>query len=102
MIWKTKIVALAAIATIVAFGAGAAHADPYAIRIGWVQTPGHMAPIIEALSKKHPELFKHLGRSYTMQPIHFNGTTPQSRAKVAQTDRDCFATLAMTKEGRWP
>jgi NitT/TauT family transport system substrate-binding protein len=60
----------------------AARGDPYPIRIGWVQTPGHMAPIVEALSKKHPELFKHLGQSYAMQPIHFNGTTPQIQAQA--------------------
>ena len=80
MIRKTKAIAfaLAGVAGI----AGAAQADPYAIRIGWVQTPGHMAPIIEALAKKHPELFKHLGQSYTMQPIHFNGTTPQIQAQA--------------------
>jgi ABC-type nitrate/sulfonate/bicarbonate transport system substrate-binding protein len=59
-----------------------AQADPFAIRIGWVQTPGHMAPVIEALSKKHPELFKHLGQSYTMAPIRFNGTTPQIQAQA--------------------
>jgi len=64
------------------FVVGAANADPLAIRIGWVQTPGHMAPIVEALSKKHPELFKHLGKSYVMEPIHFNGTTPQIQAQA--------------------
>jgi sulfonate transport system substrate-binding protein len=62
--------------------AGAAWADPFPIRVGWVQTPGHMAPVIEALSKKHPELFKHLGQSYVIQPTRFNGTTPQIQAQA--------------------
>ncbi len=79
--WKTR-----TIATIVFIGAVSlavvAQADPFPIRIGWVQTPGHMAPVIEALSKKHPELFKHLGQSYVMQPIRFNGTTPQIQAQA--------------------
>ncbi len=78
MSWKTEAIAFALIGGI----AGAAQADPYAIRIGWVQTPGHMAPVIEALAKKHPELFKHLGQSYTMQPVHFNGSTPQIQAQA--------------------
>jgi ABC-type nitrate/sulfonate/bicarbonate transport system substrate-binding protein len=78
-----KIKTIAIVGAIGIFGfAGAAHADPFTIRIGWVQTPGHMAPVIEALSKKHPELFKHLGQSYVMQPIHFNGTTPQIQAQA--------------------
>lgn len=73
--------AAAALFALVLATAGAA-ADPLTIRIGWVQTPGHMAPIIDALSKKHPELFKHVGKSYVMQPIHFNGTTPQIQAQA--------------------
>ena len=72
--------ALASSATL-ALAAGAA-ADTLTIRIGWVQTPGHMAPIVEALSKKRPELFPHLGKSYKMEPIHFNGTTPQIQAQA--------------------
>lgn len=74
-IWATALAVIAA-------GTVAARADPLAIRIGWVQTPGHMAPVIEALSKKHPELFKHLGQSYTMAPTRFNGTTPQIQAQA--------------------
>src|SRR5665213_2910981 len=60
----------------------AAQADPFPIRIGWVQTPGHMAPVIEALGKKHPGIFKHLGQSYAFDPIHFAGTTPQIQAQA--------------------
>jgi len=79
--WKIK--AMAALAVISAIcAAGAARADPLKIRVGWVQTPGHMAPIIEALSKKHPEIFKHLGQSYAFDPIHFAGTTPQIQAQA--------------------
>jgi NitT/TauT family transport system substrate-binding protein len=60
--------------------AAATAADPLKIRIGWVVTPGHLTPLIEALGKKHPELFKHLGKSYTMEAIRFAGTTPQIQA----------------------
>ena len=74
---------MAAAAVIGALGAaGAVQADPLKIRVGWVQTPGHMAPVIEALSKKHPEIFKHLGQSYAFDPIHFAGTTPQIQAQA--------------------
>ncbi len=59
-----------------------AQADPLQIRVGWVQTPGHLAPLIEALGKAHPEIFKHLGQSYTMQAVRFNGSTPQIQAQA--------------------
>src|SRR5215467_4154570 len=76
-----RVAATLAAATLIGMTGGVA-ADPLAIRVGWVQTPGHMAPIVEALAKRHPELFKHLGQSYVMQPIHFNGTTPQIQAQA--------------------
>ena len=73
---------IAALATVTMLITGTCFADPFPIRVGWVQTPGHMAPLIEALAKKHPEIFKHLGQSYVMQPVHFNGTTPQIQAQA--------------------
>jgi NitT/TauT family transport system substrate-binding protein len=76
--WKLRI--LGAVAIMAA--AGQVQADPLPIRVGWVQTPGHMAPVVEALGKRHPELFKHLDASYALQPIHFNGTTPQIQAQA--------------------
>jgi len=57
-----------------------AHAEPLTIRVGWVVTPGHMAPLVEALGKRDPAVFKHLGQSYVLQPIRFNGTSPQIQA----------------------
>ena len=60
----------------------AAWAEPLTIRIGWVVTPGHMAPLIEALGKREPAVFKHLGQSYVLQPLRFNGTTPQIQAQA--------------------
>src|SRR6185437_2821216 len=74
---------IAAIAVALAAGIAAAStavADPLNIRVGWVVTPGHLTPLIEALGRKHPEFFKHLGKSYTMEAIRFAGTTPQIQA----------------------
>jgi ABC-type nitrate/sulfonate/bicarbonate transport system substrate-binding protein len=55
--------------------AGAADADPVKIREGWV-APGNWASIW--LQKK--DLAKHLGQSYTMDPVHFVGTPPMVTA----------------------
>lgn len=79
--WKIR--AMAAVAVIGAMGAaGAAWADPLKIRVGWVVTPGHLAPLIEELGKREPGVFKHLGQSYDMQAVHFQGTTPEIQAQA--------------------
>lgn len=72
----------AALLVVAASAAGAASADPLTIRVGWVVTPGHLAPLVEALGKVHPEVFKHLGQSYVMQAVHFQGTTPEIQAQA--------------------
>jgi NitT/TauT family transport system substrate-binding protein len=65
-----------------------AHADPVKIRAGWSNTPTAMAPIIFA----KPELAPHLGKTYTMEPVHFAGSAPEITA-LASGDLD-IATLA--------
>jgi NitT/TauT family transport system substrate-binding protein len=78
---------LAALGTFI-LGATAAAADPVKIRAGWSNTPTAMAPLI--FSK--PELLKHYGVSYTMEPTHFAGSAPEITA-LASGDLD-IATLA--------
>ena len=77
-----KIIATAAAAALVATvcSAAGALADPLEIKIGWATTPTHMQPIIDALQKKHPELFHHFGKSYVAEGVHFQGSTPQIQA----------------------
>jgi sulfonate transport system substrate-binding protein len=57
-----------------------AKAEPVTIKVGWAQTPGHLAPLIEALGKRHPEVMPHFGKSYVMEPVRFKGSTPQIQA----------------------
>jgi NitT/TauT family transport system substrate-binding protein len=91
---RTAIAAAALIAAI--SGAGAARAEPLMIKIGWVVTPGHMAPLIEALGKREPAVFKHLGQSYILQPLRFNGTTPQIQAQaIGDLEVASFSTSAL-------
>jgi sulfonate transport system substrate-binding protein len=78
---------LAALAAVV-LASGTAMADPVKIRAGWSNTPTAMAPII--FSK--PELLKHYGQSYTMEPVHFAGSAPEITA-LASGDVD-IGTLA--------
>lgn len=73
-----------------------ARADPLQIRIGWVVTPGHLAPLIEELGKRQPSLFQHLGKSYVMQAVHFQGTTPEIQAQaINELEIASFSTAAV-------
>jgi sulfonate transport system substrate-binding protein len=88
-------VAAAALSAMIGL-AGIARAQPLTIRIGWVVTPGHLAPLIEALGKREPAVFKHLGQSYVLQPLRFNGTTPQIQAQaIGDLEVASFSTSAL-------
>jgi ABC-type nitrate/sulfonate/bicarbonate transport system substrate-binding protein len=88
---------LPAAAMLTVFGGMAgASADPWAIRVGWVVTPGHLAPLIEELGKREPGVFKHLGQSYTLQAVHFQGTTPEIQAQaINELEVASFSTAAV-------
>ncbi len=72
---------LAALA-VLALGA-AASAEPVKIRIGWITVPTSLAPILFA----RPELAPHLGKSYTIEPMHFTGSSAMTTA-LASGDLD--------------
>jgi sulfonate transport system substrate-binding protein len=58
----------------------AARADePLRLRIGWVVVPGHLFPVL--FQKK--ALLRHYGQSYTVEPVHFQGSAPQVTALAA-------------------
>ena len=63
--------------------ASAAQADPVKLRIGWSDVPSSLTPILDV----KPDLVRHLGKSYTLEPIHFNGTAPMVTA-LATGDLD--------------
>jgi sulfonate transport system substrate-binding protein len=68
---------LAAVLIIAASHARAA--DPVPIRIGWVVTPPELQPVLFA----HPEVTRHLGKSYAMEAIHFKSTPVMITALAA-------------------
>jgi NitT/TauT family transport system substrate-binding protein len=89
-----------AVAAVIAAGviglAATARAEPLTIRVGWVVTPGHLIPLIEALGKRQPALFKHLGKSYMLQTLRFQGTTPMIQAQaIGELDIAAFSTAAL-------
>lgn len=58
-----------------ALGGHGASAEPVKITIGWSVTPSDLAPLMLA-----PGVAKHNGVTYTVEPVHFRGTTVQITA----------------------
>lgn len=81
--------ALAGAISVVSF-ASSAQADPLHIRIGWIIAPASLVPIMFA----PPDVAKHNGISYTVDPIHFQGSNLQITA-VQSGDID-IATLGFS------
>jgi len=72
----------------------AARADePLVIRHGWVSATNVLSPLIF----QKPDILRNLGKSYTVEAIHFNGTSPELPA-IAANEIDIitlgFSTLA--------
>jgi len=63
--------------------AAPALADPLPIHIGWAQAPGHLAPLLDELAKRHPDVMPHQGKSYAAEAVRFNGSTPQITAMAS-------------------
>src|SRR5512142_1024212 len=61
----------------------AAAADPVRLRIGWAQVPTQITPLVAELAKTHPQLFPNLNRTYTYEPVRFQGSPPQIQAFAA-------------------
>ena len=73
---------LCAVAVLLLVSSGA-RCEPAKIRISWVAVPNNLPPLF--MSK--PEMMRHAGTSYTVDPIRFPGT-PQSVAALASGDLD--------------
>lgn len=70
----------AVLIAVLLLGAGQARAaEPVAIRIGWVVTPPELQPVLFA----RPEVARHLGKSYVMEPVHFKSTPVMITALAA-------------------
>src|SRR3974390_1659423 len=71
---RTRVLPRAILGSAIALAlfAVSARADPVKLRIGWSDVPSSLTPILG----ETPELAPHLGKSYTLDPIHFGGTAP--------------------------
>jgi sulfonate transport system substrate-binding protein len=86
---RTIMLALAS-ASFVAGASSHASADPWKVRVGWVTTPTHAQPIIDELHNRHSDIFPNFGKTYDVESMHFQGTTPQIET-LATGDLDIAA-----------
>ena len=52
---------------------GAAAAEPAKIRVDWSTIPGQFAPLIPTVPKYAPNVYRHYGKSYVVEPIRLQG-----------------------------
>lgn len=71
------------LALAITLGAIGAAAEPLKIRISWVAVPNNLPPLF----MEKPQVLKHAGQSYVVDPIRFPGT-PQSVTALASGDLD--------------
>jgi NitT/TauT family transport system substrate-binding protein len=70
-------------AGLVAAVASTAAAEPLKIRMDWSVIPGHFAPLIPTVPKYNPDIYRHYGKSYVVEPIRLQGGGPSLTALAA-------------------
>ena len=60
-------------ALLLALGAMHASADPVKIRMDWAVTPGQFAPLIPTTPQYGPNVYRHYGQSYVVEPLKMTG-----------------------------
>jgi len=76
---KLKLLVGMLLALLLSAAQQAARGDPINIRIGWIAAPANLAPILFAKEG----IARHLGASYTLEPLRFNGSSPMVLALAA-------------------
>jgi ABC-type nitrate/sulfonate/bicarbonate transport system substrate-binding protein len=71
---------------------GGAQAEPVKIRIDWSTIPGQFAPLIPSVPKYAPNVYRHYGKSYVVEPIRLQGGGASLTALAA--DQVDIATLS--------
>jgi hypothetical protein len=91
---STTLAALAA-SLVVAVASNAA-ASPEIIRIDWAVTPGQFAPLIPSVPQYGPNVYRHYGKSYVVDPIRLQGGGATLNALAAgETDVSTLSPQAL-------
>lgn len=68
----TRLAAFAC-AFLAALTVGSVRAEPAKIRVDWSTIPGQFAPLIPTVPKYAPNVYRHYGKSYVVEPIRLQG-----------------------------
>jgi ABC-type nitrate/sulfonate/bicarbonate transport system substrate-binding protein len=69
---KASIAVICAV-TVVVFGTEPAKTAPVEIRVDWTTTPAQLAPLIPSLPHYAPDVYRHYGKSYVVDPLKLEG-----------------------------
>jgi len=69
----TSIKAASLAAGLILAAACGAAAAPEVIRVDWAVTPGQFAPLIGSVPQYGPNVYRHYGKSYVVEPIRLQG-----------------------------
>ena len=90
-----KISAIACI-VIVGFCAEGAQAEPAKIRLDWSVIPGQFAPLIPTVPDYAPDIYRHYGKSYVVEPVKLKGGGATLTAlAVGETDLSTLSPQAL-------
>lgn len=83
-------------AALLAAGLVSAKADPLKIRVDWNIVPGQFAPLIPTLPKYAPDVYRHYGKSYVVEPIKLaGGGATLTALAVGETDLSTLSPQAL-------
>ena len=77
-------------------GTGVVSADPVKIRADWNITPGQFAPLIPTVPQYAPDVYRHYGKSYVVEPLKMQGGGATLTAlAVGETDLSTLSPQAL-------
>ncbi|MGH7034795.1 MAG: ABC transporter substrate-binding protein [Stellaceae bacterium] len=86
-----KLVALACVA-VIGLCAQPGRAEPLKIRADWSVLPGQFAPLIPSVPRYAPDVYRHYGKSYVVEPMKLKGGGATLTAlAVGDTDLSTFS-----------
>lgn len=83
-------------ALVLAVVPASAKADPLKIRADWNIIPGQFAPLIPSVPHYAPDVYRHYGKSYVVEPLHLaGGGATLTALAVGETDLSTLSPQAL-------
>ena len=86
-----KFLRSAALAALLLALCAPAKADPLKIRTDWNIIPGQFAPLIPTVPHYAPDVYRHYGKSYVVEPLHLAVKVAPPPARLSGSTRPISA-----------